>query len=237
MNEAGERARGPVWVREAGKRRSALSREAIVDTAVALADAEGLAAVSIRRVAGELGARAMSLYTHIERKEDLLDLMFDKVASETCVAGGLPPGWREGVSAISRATRNAMLRHPWMVDLAAQRPKIGPNSLRHGEQSLTALAGLDLDDEAKGLILTAADDYTLGHTIREVSRGVAVRRDGGSQAEREALLQPYISELMETGDFPNLARFMKTDFPGAVDNFERGLKWLLDGLAADLSLP
>lgn len=229
--------RGPVWARETTKRRSALTREAILDAALGLADAEGLAAVSIRRVAAELGARAMSLYSHIERKEDLLDLMYDHVAGEMYLVGELPSGWREGVLAISRSTRETMLRHPWMVDLAGQRPRIGPNGMRHGEQSLVALAELDLDAESKWRILTAADDYTLGHVIREVLDRGAPRRDGFTQAERDTVLQPYIARLMESGEFPNLAPLLRTGVAGADDNFERGLKWLLDGISAELSLP
>jgi AcrR family transcriptional regulator len=232
VEEVTEHVRAPVWARETIRRRSTLTREAIVETAIALADAEGLGAVSIRRVAAELGARAMSLYSHIERKEDLLDLMFDRVVGETCVTDGLPPGWREGVIMIARSTRAAMLRHPWMVDLASQRPKIGPNSLRHGEQSLAALAGLDLDIDRKSRILTVVDDYTLGQTIREV-----MGYDGLTDKEPGALLQPYVEALLETGEFPNLAPVLRSGVVGPGDNFEQGLKWLLDGIAAELSLP
>ncbi|WP_424529809.1 TetR/AcrR family transcriptional regulator C-terminal domain-containing protein [Sphaerisporangium viridialbum] len=237
MEEASERVRGPVWARETTKRRSALTREAIVDTAVALADAEGLSAVSIRRVATELGARAMSLYSHIERKEDLLDLMFDQVAGETSFEGGLPAGWREGVLAISRASREAMLRHPWMVDLASRGPKVGPNSLRHAEQSLVALAGLDIDAESKWRILTAADDYTMGHVIREALLYDGPKREGITRYEQDLALRPYLAGLVESGEFPNLAPLLGTGIIGIDDNFERGLKWLLDGISAELSLP
>jgi AcrR family transcriptional regulator len=95
---------------EEHQRRTALTREAIVRAAILLADAEGLDAVSIRRVASELQARAMSLYTYIERKEDLFDLMADEVAAEVLVPGELPRDWREATVVIarpagSRATR------------------------------------------------------------------------------------------------------------------------------------
>jgi AcrR family transcriptional regulator len=234
VEEASEKVRGPVWARETNKRRSTLTREAIVASAVTIADAEGLAAVSIRRVAAELGARTMSLYTRIERKEDLLDLMFDKVAGEMSVAGGLPAGWRDAVIAIARNTREVMQRHPWMVDLAAQRSRVGPNGLRHAEQSLSAFAELDLDAEQKWRILTAVDDYTFGHVMREGLERESLRREGSTRAERDAVLQPYLSTLIESGDFPNLAPLMKNGLPSMDDNFEQGLAWLLDGISRDL---
>ena len=81
-------------------------------TALQIADAEGLDAVSIRRVAGNLGVRPMSLYTYIDRKEDLIILMRDKANGEVVLGTELPDGWREAVTAIARRTREVMLRHP-----------------------------------------------------------------------------------------------------------------------------
>ena len=150
---AEQQSRVPVWARDDTRRRTSLSREAIVAAAVAIADAEGLDAVSIRRVAADLHARAMSLYTYIERKEDLLDLMADEVAAETLVPGELPADWREATLAIARRERQTTLRHPWLVDLVTRRSalgRVGPNMLRHSEQSIAALAGLDADLTASG---------------------------------------------------------------------------------------
>ncbi|MFC4531942.1 TetR/AcrR family transcriptional regulator C-terminal domain-containing protein [Sphaerisporangium dianthi] len=236
MEQVPERARGSVWAREAGKRRPALTREAIVEAAMAIADTEGLAAVSMRRVAAELGARTMTLYSHIERKEDLLDLMFDQVAHESCVTARLPGGWREATEVIARATRAASLRHPWVVDLAGRRPKAGPNGLRHVEQSLAALSGLEVDDEVKWRILIAVDDYTLGHVVREVVELDTFRRGRDVAEEREVSLPSYLTELLAGGEYPNLAPVLTGGLRPADDNFERGLKWLLDGIAAELPL-
>ena len=229
---AEQQSRVPVWARDDTRRRTTLSREAIVAAAVAIADAEGLDAVSIRRVAAALNARAMSLYTYIERKEDLLDLMADEVAAETLVPGELPEDWREATLAIARRERQTTQRHPWLVDLVTRRSalgRVGPNMLRHSEQSIAALAGLNADATGKWRLMTAVADYSTGFAVREVRERDADRTGQGE------LLQPYLRQLVAGGDFPHLARMLDNGPPGQDDdNFERGLRWLLDGFAQEL---
>lgn len=234
-----EQAQGPVWARERAGRRPKLTREAIVRAAIGIADAEGIEAVSIRRIAAELGARAMSLYTHIERKEDLLDLMADEVNAEVLVEGELPADWREAISAVVRHTRDGIRRHPWLVDLVAGRPQVGPNGLRHGEQSLAALSGLPIAPEWKWRIIAAVDDYALGFVIRETLRGEGRSGYTWTPQEREALMRPYLRELLDSGEFPNLAPLLgeiTSGPPDADEDFERGLRWMLDGIAGELGL-
>jgi AcrR family transcriptional regulator len=220
-----------VWEREPARRRPVLSREAIVQAALAVADAEGLEAVSMRRVAAELGARTMSLYTYIERKEDLLDLMADEVATETLVPPAeLPADWREATLAIARRERRTTLRHPWLVDLVTRRSMVGdvgPNMLRHGDQSIAVLDSLDADPTWKWRLLTAVADYSTGFAVRETRERAAART---GQTE---LLQPYLRRLIEGGDYPHLAAMLAAG-PSEDDNFERGLHWLLDGFAREL---
>jgi AcrR family transcriptional regulator len=222
-----------VWTRTPAKRRATLTREAIVAAAMAIADAEGIEAVSIRRVATELGARAMSLYTYIERKEDLFDLMHDEAAGEVLFTGELPADWRTAVAEIARRSRAACLRHPWMVDLS-QRPRFGPNGMRHLEQSLAAIDGLDLEPRAGWRIIAAVDDYVRGYIIREAAERTSPRRDGFTDAERDQLLQPYFQRLADSGEFPRLESLLKGSLPGDDDNFEQGLTWLLDGIAGEI---
>jgi AcrR family transcriptional regulator len=219
----------PIWAREKPQRRPVLSRDVIVDAAVRIADAEGLDAVSIRRVAGDLGVRAMSLYTYIDRKEDLLALMRDRVNGEVLLGKDLPDGWREALSAIARRTRDVVMRHPWMVDIAAHAAAPGPNALRHVEESFTALRDLDLSPQAAAEVLYAVDKFVLGHVVFEVSER--------SATEAREAAQPYIESLLATGEFPAVARRAATgglNVPVSEDQFERGLAWLLDGIAADI---
>ncbi|HSZ39067.1 MAG TPA: TetR/AcrR family transcriptional regulator C-terminal domain-containing protein [Trebonia sp.] len=219
----------PVWSRDKPKRRPALSRDAIVAAAIRIADAEGLEAVSIRRVTTDLGVRPMSLYTYIDRKEDLLVLMRDEVDGEVLIGADLPPGWREAITAISRRTREVVLRHPWMTDLAAHTASFGPNGLRHVEESITALRELHLDPPATIAVITAVDKYVMGHIAFEVANHSIA---AASIAEQE-----FFRVLLATGEFPQLARFAADAVvsTGTEDQFERGLSWLLDGIAADIS--
>lgn len=198
--------------------------------AVALADAEGLDAVSIRRVAAELDARAMTLYSYIERKEDLLALMADEIAAEALVEEPLPAGWRDALMVLARRERELVRRHPWRVDLIAQRVAVGPNGMRHVEQKLTAFDGLGLDRLTAWRCLAVFNDYMTGFVVREhVERG-APRERGINDAERAAVAEPYIKELVESGEFPRLAPMIEQGVQGADDNFERGLSWVLDGI-------
>lgn len=223
-----------MWARSPERRRTTLTREAIVAAAITLADAHGLAAVSIRKVAAELGARTMSLYSHIDSKGDLLDLMTDEVNAELLIEGEPPADWREALSMIARRTRESLLRHPWIVELVSRRPRIGPNGLRHGEQSLVAVKPLGLDPRSTARIINAVDDYVTGHTIRELmNRGT---RDAAAEEERRLVMRPYFQHMLESGEFPNLAPLLREGLASIDDDadnaFEQGLGWLLDGIAA-----
>ncbi|MFC4056047.1 TetR/AcrR family transcriptional regulator [Actinomadura syzygii] len=219
---------GDVWTRPRGGRRPKLTREAIIETAVNIADAEGLEAVSIRRIANELGVRAMSLYTHIAAKQDILDLMYDQVAEEVLLEGELPDDWREAMLRITRREREVGLKHPWMFELSRLSPRVGPNGLRHAEQSLAAASRLADDPESMLAIITTVDYYMLGYTLREQHVREA-GMDGLQRAQTSLVEQEYVRILMETGEFPHL----KPLFDAGIviqDDFEQGLNWLLDGI-------
>ncbi|MFB9473271.1 TetR/AcrR family transcriptional regulator C-terminal domain-containing protein [Nonomuraea salmonea] len=222
------------WSKPAPPRRPALTREAIVAAAIALADAEGLDAVSIRRVAAELGARTMTLYSHIERKEDLLALMADEIAAEAHAAEPLPDDWREALLLLARLERDLVRRHPWRVDLISQRVAVGPNGLRHVEQKLAAIGKLGVERLTAWRILAAFNDYMTGFVIRQALERAASREAGISEAERAAPAEPHVRELIAGGEFPLLGPMIEQGVQGADDNFERGLGWVLDGIEAHL---
>ncbi|MCO5969273.1 TetR/AcrR family transcriptional regulator C-terminal domain-containing protein [Actinoallomurus soli] len=219
-----KRAADPVWSRPRGGRRPKLSREAIVAAAITIADAEGLDAVSIRRVASELGVRAMSLYTHIDAKEDLLDLMYDEVAAEVLIEGELPGDWREAFRWIAAREREAGLRHPWVFQLAGRSPRVGPNGLLHAEQSFAAASRLTDDPRAMRAIVTAIDHYLLGYTLR--AQHNREREAAGLGGIEE---QPYVRSLLAEGRFPHLKPVLDAGIP-AQEDFEQGLTWILDGI-------
>jgi AcrR family transcriptional regulator len=230
---------GLVWDRvpEEKQRRERPTRDAVVTAAVALADAEGLEAVSIRRVAAALGTRPMGLYAFFDRKDDLIDLMADAVLDGT-VLPELPPGWREGLSALARATRDVSLAHPWLAAATGTRVQLGPHAMRHFEQSLQAVSGLAVSPARKLAILRAVDTYALGHVQISLAQHETLRREGLTPGQWQASAGGYLARLAASGDYPNLAAFGADAVLQDQDEeaaFETGLNWLLNGIAAETS--
>jgi AcrR family transcriptional regulator len=218
-----------------GRARSAqtLTREEIVQAALAVADDEGYEAVSMRNVAARLGVGTMTLYSYVTSKDDLLDLMFDEIMRELLLPEPLPEHWRDALAAIERRTREVWLRHPWMASSIGDRSAFGPNSMRHVEQSLAAVSGLGLEGPEAFVVLAAVDDYTLGHTMRQVGQQAALDRDGIDADEWRQAMEPYWREMIATGEFPRLAKMADTEWELMnEERFELGLQWILDGIAA-----
>lgn len=230
-----------VWTRlaEEPPERPRVTRAAIVDAAIALADAEGLSAVSIRRVAAALETRPMSLYSHIARKDDLIDLMVDRIAGDFLL-DTIADDWREALRDVARNTRAACLRHPWIVAAVDRRPVFGPNAIRHFEQSLAAVAGLELETGLALRILRVVDKFTLGHVVDEVAQREMLRRESLSSDEWRRTAISQLERLIATGEFPQLARIGAAAAVADRDGeraFETGLDWLLAGIAASLPTP
>jgi AcrR family transcriptional regulator len=225
---------GLIWTRQPKEKRERPTREAIVAAATDLADTHGLDAVSIRRVAAALKTRPMDLYRYFARKDELIDLMVDEAAAGA-VLDEIPHDWRDALAAIAHAMRAVFQAHPWMVTAAGRKALIGPNIMRHVDQSLEATAALGIDRTKRLAILRAVDTYVMGHAqispVRDQSEGNTAN-DPGWRAAAEA----YLQGLAGSGDFPNLATFGAA---GLLDNeyheltFDTGLNWLLTGIAAD----
>jgi AcrR family transcriptional regulator len=208
------RAAELTWDEPEPRAHGALTRSAVVRAAIAVADSDGLDAVSIRRVAADLGARPMSLYTHIASKDDLLDLMANEVIAEVLVPEPLPEHWRDALAGIARYSYTTYVAHPWVLEAFSRRPRIGPNVLRHAEQSATAVAALELDVRAARNVLGIIDDYTIGHAIRAVSLDHV----------------PPLPDV-DPAEFPQLARIPPAAADQPLDDtFEIGLDVLLDGV-------
>jgi AcrR family transcriptional regulator len=224
-----------IWMRSAGSRRRerpALDHAAIVAAALAIADAEGLAAVSMRRVAADLGAGTMSLYVYVQSKDELLQLMHDAIAGEWLVPGALPDDWRDALRAIARQTRQAAARHPWTLDLPP-RTVYSPNLLRHAEQSLRALATLDIDAYTKVLIISTLDDYVSGYVLGERAERHALEAERAPGSDDVSLMERYLQHMLATGEFPLVAeQVARREEYADRDHFEDGLDLLLDGMAA-----
>jgi AcrR family transcriptional regulator len=225
---------GLIWTRPPAEKRERPTREAIVAAATGLADTHGLDAVSVRKVAAALATRPMDLYRYFTRKDELIDLMVDEVIAGA-VLDEIPHDWRDALSAIAHALRAVCLAHPWVVTAAGRQALLGPNVMRHAEQSLQATAALGLDQAKRLAIWRAVDSYTMGHAQispgRDQSEGNPAH-DPGWRAAAEA----YLQGLADSGNFPNLAALgaaglLHNDYDELT--FETGLGWLLTGIAAD----
>ncbi|WP_157756838.1 TetR/AcrR family transcriptional regulator C-terminal domain-containing protein [Plantactinospora sp. KBS50] len=224
---------GSVWTRPPRPTRRRLSLETIVRTAIDLADAHGLDAITIRRVAAELNARPMSLYSFMDRKDDLIELMVDEILGEM-VLDELPQDWLAALHAIAAQTRAVGHRHPWLVAAIMQRPALGPNAVRHADQSMTAIAGLGLEREQARTLLIAVDAFTMGFGGLELAGRSMRQRDGLSESEWADSTGAYLDGLSRAGRTPHLAQLAEAP---ADDAFAASLNWLLSGFAASLGTP
>jgi AcrR family transcriptional regulator len=224
-----------------GGRARGLSRADIVDIAVAIADAEGTDAVSMRRIAKDLQVGAMSLYWHIESKEDLHRLMLETVQAE--IEAAEPSGdWQADLTAYARNTRAAMRRHPWAIDYIGAGPPSGPHDASNADRLIGSLDGLGLDIKTTMWILMTLGTYVIGASLREIQETRWQQASNEmmaelSEEEAAEAFEEFARRIRGSGRYPNLGRIFDADFdPDAPetqdDRFEFGLSCLLDGIAA-----
>jgi AcrR family transcriptional regulator len=195
-------------------RPSQLSRDKIAAAALALADAEGFPAVSMRRIAQEMGVGTMSLYYYVKTKADLVAAMDDALMSEV-LAPSLPGNWREALTVIAMRTRDAFLRHPWALSSMLSAPP-GVNAMCHMEQCLQVLAKTTMTTREKLTLLAAIDDFVFGYALREAACNPKVDLN-------------FAKGQLATGAFPRLKEaFGKGRPPAMPDRFQMGLRALLD---------
>jgi AcrR family transcriptional regulator len=194
----------------------------------------------MRRIAADLGVGTMTLYYYVRTKDELFTLVFDSLAGEIVVPADepLPAYWKDAISVIARRSRDCILRHPWLLDIADD-PPIGPNSVRHFDQSLQAVSGLagDLPDRLD--VIMSVDEFVYGHCLMQRNNFA----DETLQSDDRML--GYVSELVASGDYPSLARLVAER--GMAESwqvverhardstrFERNLRRLLDGIELDV---
>lgn len=232
----------------------------IVRAAVRVADTEGLDALSMRRVADEVGLSPMALYTYVPGKDELVQLMVDAVqgdaaadaqaetgraaagpasAEESSGSGAEAPGWRERVAAIARRTRAMHLAHPWLAQVTPlSRPSLGPGTLALYEADLRAIDGIGLSDVQMDAVLTLVAEYVAGATRATLAKSEAERRSGLSDDAWWAISSPVLEKVFDPERYPVAARVgaaAGADLEAAYDPgraFEFGLARILDGIAA-----
>jgi len=191
-----------------------LNKAGIAAAALAIADREGFAAVSMRRVAQELGVGTMSLYYYAKSKAELIFAMDDALMAEVLVPT-LQEDWRQALTAIAIRTRDVFVRHPWALSSMQSAPP-GVNAMLHMEQCLEALAKTGMTTEEKLTLLALVDDFVFGYTLRETAGDPVVDMD----AARKRLA---------TGAFPQLAKaFGKGRRQWIPNRFDLGLQAIFD---------
>jgi AcrR family transcriptional regulator len=226
--------------RPAGRVRS-LSRADIVDVAVAIADAEGTAAVSMRRIAKDLQVGVMSLYWHVESKEDLHQFMLETVQAEI-EAAEPTGGWRADLTVYARNTRAAMHRHPWAIDYVGAGPPSGPHDARNADRLIAAFDRLGLDIITALWALMTLSTYVMGATLREIQevrwqRAAELSMSTMPEADVAEAFAQFDRRIRGSGRYPHLAKVLDVgidpDAPETRDErFEFGLSCVLDGIAA-----
>jgi AcrR family transcriptional regulator len=226
----------PIWMRPeraATGRPPRHSRDEITAAAVAIADREGLDAVSMRRVAAELGTGAASLYRYLDTREDLLDLMIDATGGEYLVTA--PTGdWLADLLDVGEQARAIMRRHPWLPPLLITRSVLGPNGLALLEHVLAALAAHPASTAAKLEAFALLNAATAVFVQNELAGGPARQRRNAA----------YLQYALTAGHHPRLAELLapaQTSAPeaatGAADRYRGILARILTGLLTPEPLP
>jgi AcrR family transcriptional regulator len=216
------------------------TRDRIVRAAIRLADEEGLAGLSMRRVAAELGVATMSLYRHVAGKDELVLLMADRVFGEDPFPDPAPAGWRARLELVARRQWAIYRRHPWMASTVSfTRPMPSPNGMVHTEWTMRALDGLGLDLTTVFLVAISLTGYVRGIAVNLESEAEAVQDTGMTSDEWMDAHEATWAALMASGRFPMLSRIGQSpDFEYDLDRlFEFGVGLVLDGFAALLDRP
>jgi AcrR family transcriptional regulator len=215
--------------------RGSLSVERIVQTAVDIADAEGLDAVSMRRVAEGLGVTTMSLYRYVPGKDDLCELMLDH-ASGVPDTTHWPEGWRPRLETFARDMRALFRRRPWTLDVPVSGPPMGPNALAWMESALAALDGTGLSGGDRVTVLSVVGGFARHDAMLELSMSRAMPRTGVSPQDWGRAYGEALNRAIADGRYPTLAGIVQAgafNGPGTLDDdFAAGLQVVLDGVAA-----
>jgi AcrR family transcriptional regulator len=223
---------------------TALDRDGIVRAAIAIADADGLDAVTMRRVADRLGTGAMSLYRHVPDKDALVSLMIDTILGDLFAEQPLPDGigWRAGLRLIAETTWRVCREHRWYPEATIAQPPLTPNGTAGLEQALGLFDGIDIGITVKGQFVSTVH-YTVLHaamnlTIEERTRA----RVAMSDAEIYAMASTFIQKLIGSGRYPRVSEFITTNWADSERGREHeqdmalaGVDLILDGIESRLA--
>jgi AcrR family transcriptional regulator len=210
-----------------------LSRQRALQVAMALADADGIGSLTMRRLAQELGVEAMSLYHHVASKDDILDGMVDIVFSEI----DLPPtstDWKTAMRRRAHSARTALSRHPWAISLMESRRTPGPATLRHHNAVIGCLRHAGFSIEMTAHAYSVLDSYIYGFAHHQIDLPF-------DTAEETRELAETILRQLPADEYPHFIEFTTKHVlqPGYDygNEFGFGLELILDGLERSLPVP
>ncbi|GAA2630061.1 TetR/AcrR family transcriptional regulator [Paractinoplanes durhamensis] len=228
-----------LWGLREGSRPGPKPRFTVAEIAaagLAIADADGLAALSMRRVAERLGVSAMSLYTYVPGKAELIDLMLDTIFGEVSLTFDGTDGWHERLERVARENWQLYLRHPWLLQVATSRPPLGPHLIAKYDFELRAIDGIGLTDIEMDLVVQMVGDYVHGAARTAVSATLVAQRTGRTDEQWWAEVAPVLEKVLDPAATPTATRVgaaagEEYNAPGdPARAFEFGLRCLLNGI-------
>jgi len=225
-----------VWARQREPEPPALSRAAIVREAITLLDAEGIEALSMRKLGAALNAGATSLYRHVATKDELMELAVDEVVAEIKVPPADSSDWRAAAAETARSFRATTLRHPWVASVLGQAglAYLGPNLMSLSERLAVLFTTAGFPDPGGAIDVVLS--YVIGMSTTEAAWLTTVARSGETEAGFIARLMPAARQA--AAGYDHLAESYAAPLPDPAEvrdtKFANGLEITLDGLALRL---
>ena len=220
------------------RRGTGLDRATIVRAAIAIADTDGMDAVTMRRVAERLNTGPMSLYRYVPDKDALVSMMVDEViggVSGPVARGELPEGWRDALRKIAEVIWTACQEHPWYPEAIMVRPPLTPNGAAGLELCLSIFDGYDLDIATKMLFVGMVQSAVIVAALNNALEGR--NRDRLDMTEQQVMDEgaPFIKAMAESGRYPRVMDFIfNAEHLSEKDEVMRNVELILDGIAARL---
>ncbi|WP_204140516.1 TetR/AcrR family transcriptional regulator [Halomicronema sp. CCY15110] len=201
-----------------------LSRDRILQVALQQADAEGLAALSMRKLAQALGVKAMSLYNHVANKDDIIDGMVELVVAEMALPS-LTVDWQTAMRQRATSAHAVLLRHPWATMALMSRVNVGPAMLRYIDATLGCLVEAGFSYPLADYAWNAIDSHTYGFTLQALNFPFEADEYAQTAQDYVAMIPPERYPYMH-----RLTQQVMTGQHNGLHDFEFGLNLLLDGL-------
>lgn len=213
-------------------RKPGMTVERIVAAAIAIADADGLDALSMRKVADSLGVGTMSLYRYLPGKAELHELMLDAVMGETAPQAPDPAGWRASLAAFARSSLAGYRKHPWLMEASLSRGLMGPNQTAALDALLRTIAGIGLSNGQMMAVVGVLVSYVRGRARQLAETARAEQRSGVSDEQFWREFAPVLAPHLDAARFPTLTAVWRDENLSWEDEFEFGLDRVLDGIEA-----